>query len=59
VHAELAHAQHGFDLVPTARTLAAVRAIAAFLETVVGRGVRGPGSEDAAARPDPALAAAR
>jgi acetyl esterase/lipase len=59
VHAELAHAQHGFDLAPTARTLAAVRAIAAFLETVVGRGVRGPGGEDAAARPDPALAAAR
>lgn len=38
VHAELAHAQHGFDLVPTARTLVAVRAVAAFLETVVGRG---------------------
>ncbi|TDQ47281.1 acetyl esterase/lipase [Actinomycetospora succinea] len=38
VHAELAHAQHGFDLVPTARTLAAVRAVAAFLEAVVGRG---------------------
>lgn len=41
VHAELAHAQHGFDLVPTARTLAAVRAVAAFLETVVGRGTAG------------------
>ncbi|MEJ2860084.1 alpha/beta hydrolase [Actinomycetospora flava] len=40
VHAELAHAQHGFDLVPTARTLAAVRAVAAFLEAVVGRGAR-------------------
>ncbi|GLZ44504.1 esterase [Actinomycetospora sp. NBRC 106375] len=36
VHAELAHAQHGFDLVPTARTLVTVRAIAAFLEAVVG-----------------------
>jgi acetyl esterase/lipase len=40
VHAELAHAQHGFDLVPTARTLVTVRAVAAFLETVVGRGPR-------------------
>lgn len=36
VHAELAHAQHGFDLVPTARALATVRAVAAFLEAVVG-----------------------
>ena len=46
VHAELAHAQHGFDLVPTARTLAAVRAIAAFLEAVVGRGTPRSGRAD-------------
>jgi len=52
VHAELAHAQHGFDLVPTVRTLAAVRAVAVFLETVVGRGAR-------PARADPALVAGR
>ena len=42
VHAELAHAQHGFDLVPTPRTAVTVRAVAAFLETVLAnRGVRG------------------
>jgi acetyl esterase/lipase len=46
VHAELAHAQHGFDLVPTPRTLAAVRAIAAFLEAVVGRGTPRSGRAD-------------
>ncbi|PVY97293.1 acetyl esterase/lipase [Actinomycetospora cinnamomea] len=45
VHAELAHAQHGFDLVPTARTLAAVRAVAVFLETVVGGGLRRSAAE--------------
>ena len=39
VHAELARAQHGFDLVPTARTLVTVRAVAAFLEAVMGGGV--------------------
>ncbi|MDD7965071.1 alpha/beta hydrolase [Actinomycetospora lemnae] len=38
VHAELARAQHGFDLVPTARTLATVRAVTAFLEAVMGTG---------------------
>jgi acetyl esterase/lipase len=37
VHAELDHAQHGFDLVPTARTAATVRAIDAFLSAVVER----------------------
>lgn len=31
VHAELPNAQHGFDLVPTARTLATVRAVETFL----------------------------
>ena len=53
VHAELAHAQHGFDLVPTARTLATVRAIAAFLDVVVGPGAPRP------ARADPAVSGAR
>ena len=50
VHAELARAQAGFDLVPTARTLATVRAVGAFLEAVVGAGRRtgvGPGVGDA------------
>ncbi len=36
-YAELPHAQHGFDLLPTPRTLLVVRAVEAFLVTAFGR----------------------
>ncbi|MCD2196609.1 alpha/beta hydrolase [Actinomycetospora endophytica] len=42
-YAELPHAQHGFDALPTPRTLLVVRAVEAFLIAVLGRKPERPG----------------
>ncbi|NMO90559.1 alpha/beta hydrolase [Actinomycetospora sp. TBRC 11914] len=46
-YAELPHAQHGFDLLPTPRTLQVVRAVEAFLVDVLGRRPARPGASGA------------
>lgn len=43
-YAELPHAQHGFDLLPTPRTLLVVRAVEAFLVGVLGHRPVRPGA---------------
>lgn len=42
-YAELPHAQHGFDVLPTPRTLLVVRAVEAFLVAALGRRPVRPG----------------
>ena len=42
-YAELPHAQHGFDLLPTPRTRLVVRAVEAFLVAALGRRPARPG----------------
>jgi acetyl esterase/lipase len=42
-YAELPHAQHGFDVLPTPRTLLVVRAVEAFLVAALGRRPARPG----------------
>lgn len=48
VYAELPHAQHAFDTLPTARTLRCVRAVETFLDAVLGE--RGAGVTGGARR---------
>jgi acetyl esterase/lipase len=47
-YAELPHAQHGFDLLPTPRTRLVVRAVEAFLVAALGRRPTRPGRAAAA-----------
>ena len=47
-YAELPHAQHGFDLLPTPRTRLMVRAVEAFLVAALGRRPARPGRAAAA-----------